>query len=191
MTSADVKHVRSLEMKWKAEGISWGLFIDPKRIRTAELSKAIVFIAKDGKRSVGFVEGSVKSADGDMPAWNIKKHQCIGEVDSLYVSSRYRGRGVASRLMDCLLEEFTNCDVDVIRLAAANRDLVQITKFYKRFGFHARMVQMVAFPPFGRTAKHDHQPPTSSFPNRMNATLKSLSSTTRRRESPAFVHTLP
>jgi len=62
-----------------------------------------------------------------------------GEVDSMFVEERFRGRGIGSELIRHALAwlESTGASSKVVTVAHANEEALA---FYKRFGFHPRTI---------------------------------------------------
>lgn len=104
----------------------WDHNLNPERIASVGLdSNRVTVVADSGSDVIGFADGFMTATSDGVPRW---------EVDLLAVDARYRGRGIAQRLIAA--------SVDAGRLAGAAvaRALVQIgnapsLRAFQRCGF--------------------------------------------------------
>ncbi len=89
--------------------------------------RLIGFVAEEKGKKIGYCIATV--------------HNSIGEIDSLYVRSRYRGKGVGEQLMSLALEWIKQqaCGTTTLSVAEGNEEVLG---FYRRFGFSERLIVM-------------------------------------------------
>ncbi|MEM7813450.1 MAG: GNAT family N-acetyltransferase [Candidatus Aenigmatarchaeota archaeon] len=94
-------------------------------------SKNLVLVAEDGKRIVGYLWGYVE---------RLNKYN-IGKIQELIVSTRYRRKGIGTRLIKNLLKFFKdkNCIIAEVTVNAKNGAAI---KTYERLGFEKREYKM-------------------------------------------------
>jgi ribosomal protein S18 acetylase RimI-like enzyme len=87
----------------------------------------IAYVAESGHESVGYCIATV--------------HDRAGEIDSLFLSAAYRGKGYGKALMDLALNWLNdqNCETIRVSIAEGNEEALD---FYRRFGFAERFVVM-------------------------------------------------
>ena len=89
--------------------------------------RLIVYLAEDKGESVGYC---IASVDG-----------LTGEIDSVFVNERYRGKGVGEKLISRGLKwlEAQKCEAIKVSIAEGNENVLG---FYRRFGFAERLIVM-------------------------------------------------
>ena len=139
----DVEKILSLDRKWKREGVSWGIVVSSQKERKKQIKKNIVYIAEDRGKTIAYIEGEVIKSERKRPAYEIKKGEKYGELHSIYIINKYRREGLGKKMVENLLKEFKKNKVKKVLLKAVNKDLSRLVKFYKKFGFKERIVDMV------------------------------------------------
>lgn len=92
-----------------------------------ERDRFIAYVAQDNRENIGYRLASVDGLNG--------------EIDSLFVETVYRGRGVGEELMFHALKwlEEQKCEAVRVSIAEGNESALD---FYRRFGFAERLVVM-------------------------------------------------
>ena len=87
----------------------------------------IGYVAEDNGESIGYCIATVEGL--------------VGEIDSIFVSELYRGRGVGEKLVSLVLDWFgeQNCETIKVSIAEGNESVLG---FYRRFGFAERFIVM-------------------------------------------------
>jgi diamine N-acetyltransferase len=108
------KHFSEFTLEKRMEGLN-------KRERL------IAYVAQDNNQNVGYC---MATTDG-----------LNGEIDSLFVETAHRGRGVGEELMSLGLKwlEEQNCETVWVSIAEGNESALD---FYRRFGFAERLTVM-------------------------------------------------
>ena len=87
--------------------------------------KNIVLVAKDEGRVIGYISG------------NFVKHglERTGFINDLFIDKKHRGRGIGTKLMKSIMNDFKELKADFYFISAEkeNRGAIQL---YKRLGFH-------------------------------------------------------
>ena len=87
----------------------------------------IAYVAQNNGKTIGYCIATVDGPNG--------------EIDSLFVESVYRGKGVAEELVSHALKwlEEQKCETVRVSIAEGNEDTLD---FYRRFGFAERLTVM-------------------------------------------------
>jgi ribosomal protein S18 acetylase RimI-like enzyme len=87
----------------------------------------IVYVAQENGRDIGYCLATVDGLNG--------------EVDSLFVETEYRGRGIGEELMSLALKwlEEQKCETVRVSIAEGNES---VHDFYRRYGFAERLMVM-------------------------------------------------
>ena len=87
----------------------------------------IAYVAQNNSKNIGYCIATVDGPNG--------------EIDSLFVESVYRGKGVAEELVSHALKwlEEQKCETVRVSIAEGNEDTLD---FYRRFGFAERLTVM-------------------------------------------------
>jgi ribosomal protein S18 acetylase RimI-like enzyme len=136
MTSSELDSVRGLWEGLNAHHLSksthfkehFSTFTFQKRIEgLKKKDRLAAFAAEDSGEKVGYCIATV--------------HDRIGEIDSLFVSERYRGKGLGKELMSLAMEwlKGETCDAVMVAVAEGNEDVLD---FYRQFGFAERLIVM-------------------------------------------------
>jgi ribosomal protein S18 acetylase RimI-like enzyme len=89
--------------------------------------KFIAYVAEHDQDSIGYCIATV--------------HDRAGEIDSLFLSAPYRGKGYGKALMDLALKWLGDQHCETIRVSIAEGN-EEVLHFYRRFGFAERFVVM-------------------------------------------------
>ena len=111
------KEFRQEELAELFASVGWVSAKYPDKLQAAFRNSPQVISAWDGDRLVGLIRGL------DDGAWQ-------GTIDCLLVNPAYQGRGVASRLLELLLEEYR--DFLYVSVVPEER---QNVPFYEKHGF--------------------------------------------------------
>jgi ribosomal protein S18 acetylase RimI-like enzyme len=89
--------------------------------------RLIAYVAEDKGENVGYC---IATIDG-----------LTGEIDSLFVSEKQRGKGVGEKLISHALKwlEVQKCETIKVSIAEGNENVLG---FYRRFGFAERLIVM-------------------------------------------------
>jgi GNAT superfamily N-acetyltransferase len=97
--------------------------------------ESFAFLAEEDGRPVGFVVGFYEEPHF---MWDSGR---VGHIDSFYVLSEMRGRGVGRQLMDAAYAEMRQAGAQTVALEmVAGNDVAR--RFYEREGFTTTFVQM-------------------------------------------------
>jgi ribosomal protein S18 acetylase RimI-like enzyme len=66
----------------------------------------------------------------------------VGEVDSIFVTAAYRGRGIGSRLLERALDWLATAGADSIKIQVAAGNEAAFA-FYQRYGFYPRYTMLM------------------------------------------------
>ena len=138
----DAKELFELYNNWAEESVS----PKTKKITYKELlsmlKKATTFIAKEGRKIVGFLMCRMKKSKEDTIMYNLKKGEEYANIDSMYVKPEFRHKGVGRKLIQaCRLELKKQGKYKIIVLAdsASPRELMS---FYEKNGFKTLFISM-------------------------------------------------
>ena len=95
-------------------------FTFEKRTEILKNRSLIAYVAEDNNECIGYCIATVDAL--------------VGEIDSLFVSERFRRRGLGEKLMFFALGWLEGQECDGIRVAIAEGN-EHVLDFYKRFGF--------------------------------------------------------
>jgi len=143
--ASDAEAINYLDKEWEKEGISWALAMSPTAVERIkkEIKKDFFYVAEYKGAVVGYVYGFVKTAVRAMPSYSIEKGQKYGEIESLYVLKEHRNKMAGGKLVKRILSEFKEKDVAKVKLWTSHKNVWKIVRFYRRFGFQERHVDMV------------------------------------------------
>lgn len=121
MTIEDIQMIHEIEcecfsMPWSFDGIKTELNND----------KAHFFVAKDGDKVIGYI-GSYIIFD-----------ECT--IANVAITKKYRNKGVASNLIDCLITQASNYDVSYILLEVRKSNKSAIS-LYNKFMFEEQGIR--------------------------------------------------
>ncbi len=105
---------------------SYSVAIQAREIADPE---RVTLLCEDGGRLVGFAQ----LRWGKAPICVVA--DAAGEIQRLYVTSEFHGKGIAHDLMNACMDEMTGHRSDVVWLGVWERNPKAIA-FYKKFGFH-------------------------------------------------------
>ncbi|MBN1554373.1 MAG: GNAT family N-acetyltransferase [Phycisphaerae bacterium] len=95
-------------------------------------------VVEDNDEIIGFViaerRATVNLKD-EMGKDAFPKDKEYLEVQDVYVAAAHRGRGVGTQMMQTLLQKARAAGLDRSMVYSANKDYVQIARFYERVGF--------------------------------------------------------
>jgi ribosomal protein S18 acetylase RimI-like enzyme len=135
---SDIQNISRLQQRWSEEGSAYGFVPEsPEQVRAA-LSPYLL-VAEVDEEAVGFVSGSIRLGEG---AAVIPSGESYLEVENLYVSPEFRGRGVGSGLITELLARARQRGVTYASLYSAAKDIRGVLGFYEKHGFRSWYVQM-------------------------------------------------
>ncbi len=133
-----MESVSRLQHQWAEEGSVYGFV--PESVEQIEAALGPYFlVAEVDDGIVGFVSGSVRISEDKAV---IPEGAGYVEVDNLYVSPEYRGRGVGSRLISRVLAEAKEQGVAYALVYSAAKDIHSVLRFYERHDFRSWYVQM-------------------------------------------------
>ncbi len=100
------------------------------------------YVAEDGRRRiVGFIALATRKLS-EVQRTELKRRQKFGEVTELYVRPEYRGKGLATSLMD-KAEHYLmgkGCNCITIKVFAPN---AIARGFYEKFGYRERGIELI------------------------------------------------
>ena len=142
---SDAKEIFKLEREWKKENISWGIFLPKTRQNeiVKEIKKQVWYVAEENNQIIGYIQGEIIKSSGIRPAFGIKKGEKYGELHSVYISKKFRGKKIGNLLIERLFEDFKYQKIKTIKLKAVSKNVWSLVKYYKKFGFEERLVDMV------------------------------------------------
>ncbi len=96
-------------------------------LKTASEGRLRVILAYDGERLIGYCVASVADE--------------TGEIDSIFVSEAFRGKGIASRLMERALDwlKAKGAAKIALKVSVGNEDVLG---FYAKHGFYPRLLEL-------------------------------------------------
>ncbi len=89
--------------------------------------RLIAYVAQDNGENIGYCIASVDGLNG--------------KIDSLFVKTAYRGRGVGEKVMSLALKWLEEQKCETVRVSIAEGNEAALD-FYRRFGFAERLVVM-------------------------------------------------
>jgi diamine N-acetyltransferase len=89
--------------------------------------RLIAYVARENGKDIGYCMVTVDGLNG--------------EVDSLFVETTYRGRGVGEELMSLALKWLAEQKCETVRVSIAEGN-ESVLDFYRRFGFLERLTVM-------------------------------------------------
>ncbi|MFH2106759.1 MAG: GNAT family N-acetyltransferase [Candidatus Micrarchaeota archaeon] len=103
--------------------------------KTMKAGDGTVFIAEESGKLVGYI---LTLINDEIPIFKTKK---LGYISDLYVTNRFRKKGISSKLRDCAIEWFKKKGINVIsiRVYPANRSAHSIYKKWGFFDYHVEM----------------------------------------------------
>lgn len=117
-----VKQLIDLSIKWVEEDCSFGM-----KANTIEDIMKPCFIAKDGKKIVGYIFGNYYTEKRKRSNVSIGT-KCF-EIAELYVLPEYRNKGIGRKLFK-MMEEEVKDSVEYITLSSSTKDYNRILNFY-------------------------------------------------------------
>jgi len=135
---SDVRPICRLQRQWFEEGNVYGLTPQSREQIEAALGPYLL-VAEVDHEVIGFVSGSARISDGTAV---IPAGESYIEIDNLYTSPGFRGRGVGSGLIARLLDRAKEGGVAYALLYSAAKDIHGILRFYEGHQFQSWYVQM-------------------------------------------------
>ena len=134
----DVQSICRLQRQWFEEDNVYGLTPEsPEQVKAALGS--FLLVAELDREVIGFISGSAHISDG---AAVIPAGESYLEINNLYTSPEFRGRGVGGGLVAQLLVHAKHQGVAYALLYSAAKDIRGILRFYEQHGFQSWYVQM-------------------------------------------------
>ncbi len=129
----DIKKLKSLDKQWERENISY----DVTSYSINEIKKLIrdnaVHVAELNNKIIGFI--LIKEKIAKHKNNTLKKGQKYINIEALFVSYKYRGKGVASSLIKEVIKNAKKSRCKKIKVAAASYKLEKLIKFYHKNDF--------------------------------------------------------
>ena len=135
---SDVRHICRLQRRWAEEGNVYGLAPESRERVEAALGPYLL-VAEVRGEVVGFVSGSAHVSDGTAV---IPAGESYLEVENLYTSPEFRGRGVGGGLIEEILDRARQRGVAYGLLYSAAKDIRGVLRFYEGHQFRSWYVQM-------------------------------------------------
>ena len=135
---SDVQSISRLQQQWFEEGSVYG-FVPESCEQVIAALGAYLLVAEANDEIIGFISGAIHRSEGTAV---IPGGESYLEVESLYVSPEFRGRGVGSDLITQLLARAKEQGVAYAVLYSATKDIRGVLRFYERHGFQGWYVQM-------------------------------------------------
>ncbi|NLM13538.1 MAG: GNAT family N-acetyltransferase [Epulopiscium sp.] len=105
--------------KLKAKELEWIL----------ESKQVVVYIVEVDTKIVGYIKGSIRKVP---PLYDIRNE---GKIEEIYIMPEYRGRGLATQLVNHIIEDFKSKEVDYIDIHVDyDNEIGQ--KFWESLGFN-------------------------------------------------------
>jgi ribosomal protein S18 acetylase RimI-like enzyme len=138
-----LKPIVKLENIWIKERISWGLKPTPLNDIKESLQKEIWYVVEKEGKIIGYSNAKVILSTRYMTSLDVKKGQRFGDIKSVYVAKNYRNSGFGSILIKKCLNDLKKEKVRIVRLRAVSKNLLNLIKYYRRFGFRERTANMI------------------------------------------------
>jgi ribosomal protein S18 acetylase RimI-like enzyme len=88
---------------------------------------------------MGFISGSSHTSDGLAV---VPRGEFYLEIDTVYVSPRFRSNGIGGSLVDQMLVQANRQEMAYILIYSSTKDIHAVLKFYESHGFRSWYVQM-------------------------------------------------
>ncbi len=136
ITRDEINSIRTLWEKLNAHHLlrsthfkdHFSKFTFENRMESLEKRDCLIgYVAEDNGESIGYCIATVNGR--------------MGEIDSIFVDERHRGKGVGEELMSLALKwlEEQECETIKVSIAEGNENVLG---FYRRFGFAERFIVM-------------------------------------------------
>ncbi len=141
-TAKDWKKIVNLQLEFTRFSRGHDVFLKPsrnylviQRKRTKNfLKKGIGFIAEENKNAIGYITGTIKKK----PQWKVSRY---GHINEVFVSNKYRGKGLGKLLMKKFFDELRKKKIEYVDLSVFVKNK-EAQRFYRKLGFKGYKVYM-------------------------------------------------
>lgn len=134
----DCEDILKLQEQWTEEDITYGFKAESLDNLAAKIG-CFTYVAEAEDEIIGFLKATIHEAK-DLAV--IEDGEKYIEIDDIYVSSKYREKGIGSKLMEIILEEAGKQGIERAMVYSASKDIDSIIAFYRKHGFKSWYVQM-------------------------------------------------
>lgn len=136
--AGDLPAVQRRQCEWAQAQITHGY----RPASRAALRRALgefFWVAEYRGRIVGFTYGSRRVSKGLAV---VPKGRAYLDIEDLYVTARWRNRGVGRALLDAITAQARARHIRYVTVYSATKDVRRLLRFYERAGFTSWFVQL-------------------------------------------------
>ena len=137
-TAGDLDGVHQLQIEWSEEAITHGYVADSRENLSKKLGRYFLVAEVDGS-VVGHVYGSASVSEGLAV---IPARERYLEIEDIYVTPKFRDKGIGSLLIDELLQAAREDGIETFSVYSSTKDVDRILRFYRSHGFESWYVQL-------------------------------------------------
>lgn len=128
---ADAKEMWALERSLAREGVLWGEVPNSRAVIKSRIGP-LAFVAEANGRLVGHIIGVVRKSTN---ICIFRKGQRYVELNAIFISRNWRGRGVGGLLVRMLIKEARKQGFKRFLVYTASKELERAIRFYRGVGF--------------------------------------------------------